>query len=476
MLGLFGTLDLGRRSLQTQQQGMEVTAHNLANVNQSGYARQRLVVETSSTVSTLVGPQGDGVDAVGIEQVRNALLDGQVVSENSVSSSLSAQQNAMEMVQSALGQQVDQSASDTQGTSASSGIAGQTGLTDAIAGLFTGFQDVATQPTQPEARQGLLVEGQNLAARFQQVNQRLADVRGSLNESIKTDVGSANDLLNQIAQLNQQIANAEQSAPGSANDLRDSRQQKLESLANLVKIDTTDDGKGGLNITIAGATVVTGGQVSDTLEAYDTGGGEMGVRTKTGATPLTLTGGSIQGTMETRDVDLAKLQSNLDNLASSMITEVNAIHSKGFSPTGTTGANFFTGTNAATITVNQTLLDNPNLIQASGSATASGDNSTALSLAQLGGQNIAALGGLTFSQSFAQSVTAVGQTLDSLNSQSSDSTAVQALLARQRDSVSGVSLDEEMTQLIQYQKAFQASAKLINTVDQMLDTVISLKS
>jgi flagellar hook-associated protein 1 FlgK len=242
-----------------------------------------------------------------------------------------------------------------------------------------------------------------------------------------------------------------------------------------VKIDTVTDPSGAVNISVAGASIVSGKQVLDTLQVYDAGGGQMLVRTQTGGTPLTLTGGRTAGTITARDGGLATLRNNLDLLAGQLITEVNAIHAGGFSLTGSTGENFFAGTNAATIQVNSNLLGDPSLIQAAGTAGASGDNQTALALAQLGNQKIIGLSNQTFNQNYGQTVAAFGQSLSSVNGQAATQQVVETMLRGQRDAISGVSLDEEMTDLMKFQKAYQASARLITTVDDMLDTVLNMK-
>jgi flagellar hook-associated protein 1 FlgK len=183
----------------------------------------------------------------------------------------------------------------------------------------------------------------------------------------------------------------------------------------------------------------------------------------------------MQGTIDARDTDLAGLRSSLDTLAGALITQVNAIHSGGFSLTGTTGADFFTGTNALDIAVNTGLENDPSLIQASGVSGAVGDNTVAVALAQLADQKNAGLGNQTFLENYGKTVGALGQALNSTNTQLANQEIVEGMLLRQRDSVSGVSLDEEMTDLIKFQRAFEASAKLITTIDEMLETVLSLK-
>jgi tetratricopeptide (TPR) repeat protein len=164
-----------------------------------------------------------------------------------------------------------------------------------------------------------------------------------------------------------------------------------------------------------------------------------------------------------------------NSLASTLITQVNAIHTGGFSLTGSTNEKFFTGSGAADIGVNAALVNNVALIQASGTAGATGDNQVALALAQLASQPQSALTNETFSQNFGETVARFGQSLADANTQVSNQQVVQDMLQRQRDAISGVSLDEEMTDLVKFQKAYEASAKLITTVDEMLSSIIAMK-
>ena len=191
---------------------------------------------------------------------------------------------------------------------------------------------------------------------------------------------------------------------------------------------------------------------------------------------MTLSGGSIQGTIDARDGALATLRSGLDTMASSLITQVNGIYQNGYDLNGNSGADFFTGSDAATIGVNPAVANDPSQIQAAGTANATGDNSIALQLAQLGQQSIAALNNQTFSGAYAQDVQNFGNALSNANDQVSNYNSVNTMLLNQRDSVSGVSLEEETANLITYQKAYECSAKLITTVDEMLQTVVGMKT
>ncbi|MSU62213.1 MAG: flagellar hook-associated protein FlgK [Pedosphaera sp.] len=475
MLGLFGTLNLGVRSLSAQREGSEIAGHNLANVNNPAYARQRLLLQTALPVPSGVGLQGTGVEAVAIVQVRNLLLDQQVQSETSVRSSLEAQQQGLQYTEANLGQMIDRQASGPAGSAAAGGVGGQQGLAENISDFFNGFQSLSTNPTSLAERQVLLIKAENLSTQFNQVSDRLGEVNDSLNRSVQADVSSANLLLKDIATLNQQIVSSEVGSGGVANDLRDVRQQRLEELAKLTNISTVTQTNGAVDVSIEGVSMVSAGVVQDTLEAFDPGSGQFVVRAQTAAQTLSLTGGSLHGTMDVRDGSLASLRSDIDNLASNLITSVNALHSGGFSLTGATGQKFFTGTGAGDIAVNGALTSDPSAIQASGVAGAVGDNQVALALAQLANESLAALGGQTFGERFGQSVAGLGQSLNSVNTQLENQNIVERMLLRQRDSFSGVSLDEEMTDLMKYQKAFQASAKLITTVDEMLEIIMNLK-
>jgi flagellar hook-associated protein 1 FlgK len=473
MLGLFGTLNLASRSLQTQMTGVEVTGQNLANVNTTGYTRQSVEIQTSPDVSTTIGPEGTGANAVAIQQVVNAILDGQIQSQQSTSGYWSAQQSALQSAQTSLDEFLNGTGSTTSSTSTNSTT--DTGLSGQLSGLFSAFQAVATSPTSIAARQALVSQAQSLASTFNQVNSQLDASRASLNTSLGNDVDSANKLISGIADLNKQISTAEFSG-GTPNDLLDEREQDLENLSSLTNITTSTGTNGAVDVSIGGQTLVSGNQVLDTLKTYDAGGGQLLVQTATGGVNLTLTGGSMQGTIDARDGELATMQGSINTLASTLITQVNTVHSGGFSLTGTTGANFFNGSDAATITVNAALANNPSLIQASGTATATGDNSVALQLANLASTTQSGLSNQTFSDSYGQTVAALGDSLQTANDQVNNQTAVTNMLSTQRGSVSGVNVDEEMTNLMSFQRAYEASAQLVTTVNTMLGDVLAMKT
>ena len=465
MLGLFNTLKMGARALQANQLGVEVTGQNLANSSNPAYSRQRVMLSTSTPTPTSLGMQGTGVQANSIQQIRDFLLDGEMRDESSVGGYWNSQQSALENAQTQLGEFLNLNATST----------GPQGLSGQLNNLFNAFQSLATSPTSTAQRENLVNAAQTLAAGFNQASQQLSSLNDGLNTSVSDGVTAANQLLSQIADLNSQIAKATATG-GNANDLNDTREQALENLAKLVNIKTTANADGTVDVGVGGAQLVSGSQTLDTLQTYDDGGGQLLVRTATGGTPLALTGGSIQGTIDARDGALQTLRSGLDTLASSLMTQTNGIYGGGYDLNGGTGQALFTGTDAGTIAVNASLETDPSLVQAAGTAGATGDNSVALQLAQLGQQTVAALGNQSFSGAFASQVGAFGFALSNANAEAANSSSVNSMLQNQRDSVSGVSIEEEVANLITFQQAYTASSKIISTVDQMLQTVINLKS
>ncbi|HUA69137.1 MAG TPA: hypothetical protein VMA13_11375, partial [Candidatus Saccharimonadales bacterium] len=233
MLGLFNTLNLGTSALQADEMGLEVTGQNLANVNNSAYSDQVVEIQANTPLTTTVGQEGTGVQVTGIEQLRDALLDGQIRDESSVGGYWNAQQSALTDAQTELGEFLNLNSASSTGTTGSTDTSSS--LSDQLNNFFNAFQSVATSPTDLSQRQSLISQAETLASSLNQASQNLSTLNTDLNTSVSDDVTSANQLLSQIASLNTQISQATFSG-GSANDLNDEREQDLEQLAGLTNI------------------------------------------------------------------------------------------------------------------------------------------------------------------------------------------------------------------------------------------------
>ena len=466
MAGLFSSLTQSVSALTAQSRGLETAGRNLANVNNPTYARQRVIFGDRGTVLTPQGAQSLGLEALGVEQVRSSLLDRQVLREISLKAAFTAEQLGYQRAQAGLGQAIDRTQSAGSATTSAAN-----GLGPAIDEFFNGFQSLAASPTDAGERQALIQKAAILVDRFHLADQRLAQVQSDLDVQIQSDVGDVNRLLASIAELNSQIGRFEAGAPESAIDLRDQRQAKLEQLATKIPFEVRD---------------VTGGQIQ--IVAKDPAGLDVllvdravvkgtasfnGTQVTAGspATALALASGSIKGSLAARDGAVATLRTDLDQVAQQIVTSVNAL----YNPSGATG-DFFSaaGITAGTIAVDVSVTV-ANLKASDGGPA--GDNTVALGIARIAQQTFSISSGDlidgTFSGFYSASVSRLGQALSTANANVEDQTNIETLMRNQRDQVSGVSLDEEMADLMKFQRAFQASSRVFTVVDELLDLVVN---
>jgi flagellar hook-associated protein 1 FlgK len=468
-LSLFNILNMGAQSLSVEQQATGVAGQNLANVNNPNYAEQTLQTQTAPGLQTSYGEEGTGIQATGITQNWDSLLNNQIVSEGSTTGSLTAQQSALQQAEAYLNEQLSGSTSSSQSTSSSGG------LTQDLSNYFGALQTLTTNPSSIPDRQAVIQAAQQLATQFNSVSSGLSTVTSNLNSSIASDVQSANQDMSSIAALNQQIS-YEQASGGSANDLIDQREQKIEDLSSKVNITTTAQADGSVNISIGGVTMVSGNTTPDWLNTAANGSGNLVVQDAVGGTALTLTGGSIEGSITARDGAIATLNTSLNTLATQIITQTNAIYRAGYDLNGNSGAALFTGSDASDMGVTSTLLTDPSSFQAAGAAGAAGDNTVAVAMANMQTVKYSSLNNETISQNYAQAVGAFGGAVQSATEQLATSTSVSQMLTSQRTSETGVDTDTEMTNLMQFQKAYEASAEMISTINQMLETVVNMKT
>ncbi len=466
MSGLFSSLNSAVSALSAQSRAVEIAGKNLANVNNPDYARQRVLIGSIGTIMTPQGPESMGVTALSIQQMRDSLLDQQVNREASLTSYYNAQQQSYQRGEAALGQNI----SGTQNSSGASSTS-DNGVAAAVDDLFNSFQSFAAAPTDPGQRQTLLQKTSILTDRIRLANQRLTQVSSDLDSQVNSDVTSVNRLMQTIADLNGQISRLEINNPGSAVDLRDQRQADIAQLSAQLPVESRTDAAGKMQLFAkdsggADVVLVDGSNVQGTVAFTGTQ-----ITAGSPATALALTSGSIQGYLSARDGGVKTIRDNLDQLAKQLVTSVNAA----YNPSGTTG-DFFTasGTTAATLAMD------PSVTTATLKASdggAAGDNTVALAIAQLATQKFSVSGGDaidgTFGGFLSTAVSNLGQAVAGATARATDQSSIEQLVRSQRDGVSGVSLDEETANLLKYQRAFQASSRVFNTIDSLLDTVVN---
>lgn len=464
MSGLFGSLNNSVKALNAQTRGLETAGRNLANVNNANYARQRVVFGDRGVVITPSGPASLGLEALSTMHLRDSMMDTQVSREMSLTAKLETMQSALDTAQAGLGQSISSSSSDSASTTQ--------GLAENLTAFFNAFTSLAAKPTDVGERQTLIQKAHIMAERLNLSDARLEQSQSDLSASVVTDVASANDILATIGELNGQISRFEINFPGGAVDLRDQRQAKLEELAKIMdfktRADTTYEGQIVVYTTDSGGTesILVQNEDHATLGTDATVSNVTSTGVPSGAAVnLSITTGSIAGALEARDTTIQDMRDQLDAIAAQLVSSVN----------GAYGANFFVsgGTTAGTIDVDSAITAST---LTAGTGT-SGDNSIALAVASLATEVFDSVSGDyidgTFSQYYDKSVSGLGQALSSVSARLSDQKTIQQLVVSQRDSVSGVSLDEEMADLMKYQRAFQANSRVVSTINDLLDNIVN---
>jgi flagellar hook-associated protein 1 len=421
-------LQTALRGLEANQAGIDTTGHNIANANTAGYTRQSadftespaLTIPAFSNVTGAGVQLGQGVDVTTISRIRDQFLDIQYRAQNSNSSNAQTQASVLGDVQTA----VDEPSSN--------------GISAALSQFWGAWSALGNSPTSPAAQQAVVSAGQSLAQTFNAVDNQMSTVQTQAAAQFTTLTaagGQVNQYASQIAALNTQISQATQ-AGQSPNDLLDQRDELLDKLSGMAQISVTTQANGTDTVMFGDASspLVSGATVNWPQTITSAAGGQLG-------SLLSLSSSTGQ---------IGTLRSSLDGVASQVINAVNSLQ-----PASTP---FFSGTSASTIAVSAT----SSTITAS-SATGSGDIA----------QSIAALSGGAPDQAFSAFVGQVGNAVSSAQSSASTSAAVLSAIDNQRQSVSGVSLDEEMTNLITYQRGYEASARMMSTIDGIMDTLIN---
>jgi len=456
-LGILGTMEMARNAMQTARQGAEIAGNNLANASNPIYARQRVKIASAVAIPTDKGPQGSGAEVAGIEQVRDYAIDKQLVEEKGVTAFLEAKQRGLQMAESSLGQSLDRQSVDAGDAYSTYGIS--EGVTD----LFNSFQSLSASPTSTAERQTAVYSAQKLTDKFKSVDRRLDNLRSSLNKEVKADIVNANAKLEQVAYLASSIGNTEM-VEGAANEIRDIMQDTLEQLAEFVNVITTTNEDGKMSVFISGEEFITDNVLTDVMKVVTNANGYHSAASSRSSTALNLTSGKIAGAIDARDGGVVDLRESLNTLASELITQVNALHTTGYDLSGNNdnSLKFFTGAD-------------PRKLQMSASATEVGDNTIARALADKLESPTINLDNMSYAEHYGNTVSSFGQELSLVNVRLNDQKAVQNMLQKQRDSVQGVSIDEEVANLVIFQRAFQASARLISTMNTLMGDVINMQ-
>ncbi len=461
MANIGGLLDIGKSALLTHQQSLNVTGHNIANVNTPGYTRQRVNLAANTPLNSAPGQMGDGVVAVDIQRVYDRYIDGRITTEKQSFGRWEAQKNALERVEIAFDE------------------ADGYGLSGSMTAFWNAWQDLSNSPAGHTERVSLVSQARFLAGAFNKSAADLEQQQVDLDAAVKGGIEDVNRLASEIADLNQKIGEVETGIQ-NANDLRDRRDTLVGRLAELIDINTFENGQGRLNISVGNGRPLVDNSQAWRLGTTPNADGHLSVtwidaNNTANDISASIQGGRLMGWLDVRDAVIPDYRGRLDDLANELATAVNTVHAAGFDLYAAAGQIFFSGSTAADIGVDSLVAADPNRIAAAATAAGvPGDNAVAVAMADL--QHASTMeGGTTGFDDFYRSIVSdVGSQVRSAADFSEHQSAMLTSLDTYRESVSGVSLDEEMLNLIKFQHAFDAAAKLVTTVDEMMQTIMDM--
>lgn len=462
---IYGTFNVAKTALMTQQKALAVTANNIANVNTEGYSRQRLNMEQNVPVRDAGGGSlGTGVRASRtIQRSYDRFLAAQISDATSQEGRWQAQRETLEKAELMF--------DDASGY----------GLNGAMGEFWNAWQAVANTPSGYAERATLLAGAENLTQVFNQLSRDLTQVQLDSDVSITAAVADINALTREIAELNLNIVDVEAGNQHSANAFRDQRDLKLKALSSLIDANSFEDADGFLTVVSAGGRTLVDRTRSWSLSTQTNADGLQDVTWESSSgSRHDMTGdistGKLKGWIEARDARIPNYLNQLDDMAVSLADAVNAQHASGLDLYGAAGVAFFRPVSgAADITVNAVIGNDVNRVAAAANTeNVPGGNGNAVTMAEIQHRLLMSGGSATIDDFFSSLVSDAGRYASQATVNFDHQSALALQLDTYREAVSGVSMDEEMVNMVQFQNAYNAAAKLVTTVDEMLETLIAM--
>lgn len=453
MSSLLATMFLSTGAMAADQGALEVTSNNVANVNTPGYSREIANLRENTPVVLGNLTYGTGARLESVDAVRDPILQLRIQQETGDQGHLNAVVSAMNQTQTLF-------------------TAGSNDIGSEISNLFSSISQLSTDPSNLSLRQGVLTAASNLATTFNNVSSNLSTQRSNLDLNVVQSVQQVNTLTQQIAALNGQITQLQNVGqnPSAFIDQRDNLINQLSGLIDVSEIKSDN----GITLTTSNGTALVTGNQSYALSAQADASGVQHVFAQNNDITSTLNSGALAGLIQARDQAIPGLLNGLDTLASGLANALNAANTSGFDLNGNAGGNLFLpppkgGAGAA---ANMAVaISDPALIAASSDGSA-GSNGNLANFTAIENQTIIA--GETPTTYYGNLVFSVGNDVANSTAELQSSQLVLQQLQDQRGSISGVSLDEEAANMTQYQRAYDAAARVVTTVNQMLETVINM--
>ncbi len=457
---MLNMLHIGMKSILLNQQNLNATSQNISNMDTDGYSRQRVIQESSAPIQDALGYYGTGADLVRIERMRDVHLDESYREENSQYGSWNKLSTRLQEFETSLNETDDN------------------GLSATLDEFWNAWDAIADNPDDITYRQELLNTAELLVTRIHDFDTAVKDMRETVNEDLAEIPDKINAISEQLAKLNKQIYTTEQEGR-PANDLRDKFDLLIDELSQYGDVTVTTRSDDTTVIYLGSDELVKHDNFRELItQNYEQDGKDFTniIWKDTREQISALYNGEISGLMKMRDEYLVDYQNRIDNLAVTLAEAVNSVHVRGYDlgDPPSRWRNFFKSdiTSAADFNLDEKIIDHPERIAASEEG-AQGDNRTALAMVDLR-ESLSINGDQSFNSYLASTFGKIGRdSLDAANRKDLTSATLEQT-DNFRESVKGVSMNEESANLLKFQKAFQAAAKIVTVADELLQTIIAM--
>lgn len=461
-------MDMGKRSMQNSQTALQTVSHNIANKTTEGYSRQRVDQVTAPAISEGRLQIGMGSRAAQVTRTNNPFVDKQLQGANREMGFLNGRAETMARVEQIFNEQQNKS------------------LNQYVSDFFNAFRELSNNPESTTIRTIVKETAEALSKDFRRVDDNLNTIQKDIDFQLDARVQEINQITREIADLNEKIAAVElQGVP--ANDEQDRRDLMLKKLNELIDIRVAEGDSGTINVSTAGnALLVTGfSQVGLTTKRDPVSGKtDLYADGQGGAHDIKITerikSGITGGLLSVRDKVITEVKERMDTLAFTLANEVNKAHELGYDRAGRVGETFFTITPdkegaARNLNLNSIIANDVSRIAAGAKDGSPGDNTIANVISRVQYKQVLEGGTSTLDDYYNAQVGKIGVVTHQANKAVETQGNIVKQIEKLRESVAGVSLDEEATKMIEFQKSFDASARLIRVADEMFDTVLNLK-
>ncbi|HEY8392430.1 MAG TPA: flagellar hook-associated protein FlgK [Capillibacterium sp.] len=475
MRSTFGSIETSLRGLRAQQLALETTGHNISNANTPGYSRQVVEMRASAPYTvptmnrnTIAGQIGTGVTVTQIRRMRDQFVDRRTQYENATLGYWDARQNAFSHIEVIMAEPTDLEKGASVGYYLNE--------------FWSALQQLgnANRADNEAVRSVVREKASNLCDTIRGTYRQLVALREDLNAEINVKVGRVNALAAEIAGLNAEIAKVT-GVGDQPNDLMDQREVLVGELSNLVSVNIQTDDLNRYTISINGMLLVSGDSfyTMETRINTDPSSNKNGlydVVWSYNKQEVQFTNGALKGLFEMRDEEVRHYMDSLNTFAQTLITEFNNQHRAGYGLDGSHDISFFSGTGAADIALDAAILDPVvGLKRIAASANGEvGNGENALRLAQLIKEDsFPVLGDTTLSDYYDSLIAKLGVDAEKAQNTYDNQKTLIGHLKTMQEAVAGVSLDEELANLIKFQNSYNAAARMMTAIDELLDKLIN---